>query len=102
MDLTRRSSDLSSIYDPIEAIKNGFLRSTKYETDYIMMNDIHVVIFSNRMPHLEWCSQDRWKVYEIVDNDTSVLLATEADVERCIAKDIETHESRRSKNIMQY
>lgn len=101
IDLTRRSTEFKSLYDSIEAIKNGFLCSTKYETDFLEMSDSHIVIFSNKMPQLEKISSDRWKIYEIVDNDTSILLDTESEIERCIGRDIEVHQSRASKNHIQ-
>lgn len=56
-------------YNSIEAIKNGLICNTKYETGFKVFNNVHVVIFSNSAPDYEQLSIDRWKVYEIKNSE---------------------------------
>ena len=55
-------------YHGMEEIKNGFFCSSKYESNMTIMNSPTIVVFANKEPKYEMISQDRWKVYNIVDN----------------------------------
>lgn len=54
-------------YSTIEAIKNGLICNTKYETGVKAFNPPHVFIFANFAPNLddEGLSADRWIVTEL-------------------------------------
>lgn len=56
-------------YTAIEAIKNGLICNTKYETGFKAFNSPHVAIFSNSLPDVYEVTLDRWKIYEILDYD---------------------------------
>lgn len=52
-------------YQALEEIKDGLFMSTKYESNMIIMNCPHVIVFANFPPKLEALSKDRWKVTKI-------------------------------------
>lgn len=56
-------------YTAIEAIKNGLICNTKYETGFKAFNSPHVAIFSNSLPDPYEVTLDRWNIYEIFDYD---------------------------------
>lgn len=61
-----RSIDLNYFsYTAVEEIKNGCFYSSKYESDMVIMNSPHVLIFSNDIPDIEKMSKDRWNIHEI-------------------------------------
>jgi len=49
-------------YSAVEAIKNGLVVNTKYETGAIAFNVPHVFIFSNSLPEFSKFSSDRWEI----------------------------------------
>lgn len=49
-------------YSSLEAIKDGMVVNTKYETGYKLFNSPHVIVFANFPPDTELLSQDRWVV----------------------------------------
>lgn len=64
-------------YKAIEAIKDGLVTSSKYESDTFVFNCPHVIILSNDPPIVNKLSIDRWKVYSINDKNELVKLTTE-------------------------
>lgn len=69
IDLPRHAEGKMS-YGAIEDIKNGYITNFKYETGSKTFNPPHVVIFSNHEPYdTSSFSIDRWKIYNIVNND---------------------------------
>lgn len=59
-------ANLNSIsYASIEAIKNGMICNTKYETGAKVFNSPHVFVFANAPPELDKFSEDRWIVVEL-------------------------------------
>jgi hypothetical protein len=70
-DLPRDHSRLS--YVAIEAIKNGMVCNTKYETGVKVFNPPHIFILSNSLPDdLDKLSKDRWVLYEVSDRGNIV------------------------------
>lgn len=66
-------------YSAIEAIKNGLVCNTKYETGVKVFNSPHIIIFANSPPsEPESLSQDRWIITElnILENEVLVKNAT--------------------------
>lgn len=64
-DLPRGTGNKIS-YTSLEAIKDGFITNTKYETGCKAFNPPHLVVFANFPPeNLDSLSKDRWKVTEI-------------------------------------
>jgi len=65
-DLPRGTGSKIS-YTSLEAIKDGFITNTKYETGCKAFNPPHLVVFANFEPdEMDRLSADRWKVSEIV------------------------------------
>jgi len=53
-------------YASLEAIKDGLIVNTKYETGHKIFNPPHIIVFANFPPSCEEeLSADRWKVVEI-------------------------------------
>lgn len=66
LDVPRANKNKVS-YKSLEAIKNGMIMNTKYETGQKMFNPPHIIVFSNFPPDVnnETVSADRMHVYEI-------------------------------------
>lgn len=58
-------------FNALEQLKNGYITDCKLKKvgRTLMFKPPHIIIFSNREPNLGKLSADRWKVFEIVDND---------------------------------
>ncbi len=61
IDIPRNSGNRIS-YSAVEAIKNGLIMNSKYETGFKMFDSPHIVIFANEEPQYELLSEDRWNV----------------------------------------
>jgi len=70
LNYARDSSNIS--YHALEALKDGLMTSPKYESNTIVFNTPHLVVFANRLPSLERISGHKWKIWQMVD-DNSVL-----------------------------
>lgn len=60
-------------YESIENIKDMLFYSGKFEGGMVCGNCPHVVIFANIPPQTEKMSGDRWKVFEIHDDNTHTV-----------------------------
>lgn len=60
-DLPRNNGNKIS-YSALEAIKNGLIVNTKYETGSKIFNPPHIIVFSNMMPDVSAMSMDRWVI----------------------------------------
>lgn len=60
-----RSAETKSFYEPLEAIKNGMITSTKYVGGTSVINNPHIVVLCNFLPILENMTWDRWDIYMI-------------------------------------
>lgn len=56
-------------YTAIEEIKNGLINSSKYEGGFKMFSSPHIFIFANILPDTSKLSIDRWKIFEIINNE---------------------------------
>lgn len=52
-------------YGVVEAFKNGYFLSTKYESAPVSFPTPHVIVFANFMPDESKLSQDRWEIINI-------------------------------------
>ena len=60
------SSDENVAYDLLEGIKDGRILSHKYNTDQLLFKTPNtVIVFSNHHPRREALKKDRWRVYDI-------------------------------------
>lgn len=66
-DIPRESLNYLS-YVGIEEVKNGCFFSSKYESEMVIYNNPHIVIFANSLPEINKVSHDRWKIYKINDD----------------------------------
>jgi len=64
-DLTRSQGN-RICYDALEAVKNGMISNTKYETGMKLFNSPHVLIFANQRPDIKALSKDRWNIFDII------------------------------------
>lgn len=64
-------------YSAIEAVKDGYIFSPKFESSQLSFNCPHVVIMSNNAPDVSKLSKDRWKFYTIKDNALVVMSLNE-------------------------
>lgn len=60
-DLPRNNGNKIS-YSALEAIKNGLIVNTKYETGSKLFNSPHIIVFSNMAPCVDAMSGDRWVI----------------------------------------
>ena len=57
-------------YDMLEGVKDGYKVSAKYDTQGLVFKTPNtVIVFSNGYPRTEALKKDRWRVYEIIDED---------------------------------
>lgn len=49
-------------YSAIESIKNGMIVNTKYETNFMVFNPPHIIVFCNEPPEEDKLSADRWNI----------------------------------------
>lgn len=56
-------------YKAIESVKDGLITSVKYESSTLVFNCPHVICFSNELPKINKLSRDRWKLFEIQENE---------------------------------
>lgn len=63
-----RSYEGKLAFGAVEAIKNGYISNTKYETGEKIFATPHVLIMANHPPYdLSEVSADRWQILQIVD-----------------------------------
>lgn len=64
-DIARTHKDTSIEWHVVEEIKNGHIVSQKYDSQEVIFNSPHVVVFSNAEPPLDKLSKDRWQILTI-------------------------------------
>lgn len=70
-DLTRvkpQKIAMDDMYSAMEDIKNGHFVNLKYETEEILMNPPHIVVFSNQAPDQSGLTDDRWTIMDMPEN----------------------------------
>lgn len=65
IDLPRTYDSDYLSYAGIEEVKNGMFFNTKYESEMIIFNRPHIIIFSNNLPKKENLTPDRWEIKDI-------------------------------------
>jgi len=55
-------------YSSLEAIKDGMIVNTKYETGYKVFNPPHVIVFANFSPDKNQLSKDRWHIVNLMEH----------------------------------
>lgn len=60
-----RSSETRFNYSALEALKDGMIFSSKYESKAKLFNSPHVMVFCNFAPDREAMSADRWSIIDI-------------------------------------
>ena len=68
LNLVRSAKEVS--YGFLENVKDGFMVSPKYNAKKIYIKTPNtVIVFSNTFPETSELSKDRWKIFEIKDDD---------------------------------
>lgn len=75
-DLERRQENFVS-YSAMEQVKNGCFFSSKYESEIVVFNYVHVVVFANFAPDLQALSADRWNITNITPKRPEAALLDE-------------------------
>lgn len=71
-----RDAEEKAIYEPIEAIKNGLVTSTKYVGSSMCFPSPHVIVFANFSPQKYRLSRDRWRTYSIDPSSGELVSAS--------------------------
>jgi len=61
-NLNRSCEEYKSIYSPLEMMADGTVTTTKYDSETLDFNPVHVIVFANFMPDVNQLSLDRWKI----------------------------------------
>lgn len=69
IDLPRTYDNEMLSYSGIEEIKNGLFFSSKYESDMVIFNRPHILIFSNQEPKKENLTLDRWIIKHLCSKE---------------------------------
>lgn len=80
-DLNRtKPTDFTSndIYSTLETIKNGMIFNGKYKTGIKMMDPPHVWVFANFCPNVQKLTNDRWKIWEVLNKKLHPYTAPES------------------------
>lgn len=57
--------EINSVFHAIEGIKNGIVYSSKYDSEQIICDPAHVLVFSNKLYPKGHMSVDRWQPYRM-------------------------------------
>ena len=68
IDVPRNTGNKIS-YSAVESLLNGMIFNSKFETGMKLFNAVPIFVFSNFPPERSMMSADRWKVYEVRDNE---------------------------------
>ena len=61
------------LFSALEDIKDGFVQSNMYgKGRSLFMKPPHLWVFSNDLPDLQFCSKDRWKIFQLEDKDSDM------------------------------
>jgi hypothetical protein len=60
-----RNSEGYMSYDALEQVKDGMFFSGKYESEMVLFNNPHVIVFANFKPDEAKLSIDRWKIVNL-------------------------------------
>ena len=65
VDIPRTKED-HQIYEGMEKLKDSLITVQKYMSKNLSLPKMHLIIFSNFLPHLEKVSLDRWEIFQLV------------------------------------
>jgi len=72
MPRAMRKEKLYDFYSGIESLKNGYMYDKRYQFKDRWIDRPQIIIFSNMMPDFSMLSQDRWKVWQIIQKELTV------------------------------
>lgn len=70
-----RRADKAIEYSFLEAVKDGEVDATKYNSHVKKLNACHVVVFTNRQPNMDELSHDRYEIINITPQNNICLAA---------------------------
>jgi len=68
-----RNSEGYMSYDALEQVKDGMFFSGKYESEMVLFNNPHVIVFANFAPDLTKLSVDRWKIVNLNEENNDIF-----------------------------
>lgn len=68
-----RNSEGYISYDALEQVKDGMFFSGKYESEMVLFNNPHVIVFANFAPDLAKLSVDRWKIVNLNEENNDIF-----------------------------
>ena len=69
-DVGKAQTDDGVNYELLEKIKNGRILASKFDSKELKFHTPNtVVVFSNEKPDVKQLSKDRWKIFQIRDDD---------------------------------
>lgn len=81
VDIPRENYNGTS-YKSLEAIKNGMICNTKYETGVKVFNSPHIIVFCNYPPDTDKLSADRWSIHNISELKTKLNTPKRTPIEK--------------------
>lgn len=80
--IPRDTNALHVSYKGLEEVKDGIFFSPRYESDMVVTNPPHLVVFANIPPLIHKLSEDRWNIVKIDGNiENEIPLPTIAEEE---------------------
>jgi hypothetical protein len=64
-DLPRHASEIETLYESMECIKNGITTSSKYVGKTLIFKNDFLIVFANFLPDITQMSLDRWIIKKI-------------------------------------
>lgn len=81
-----RQAQTKSLWEPLEAVKNGLITTVKYQGHTLTFDSPHVLVFANFLPDVTRMSLDRWRVHRILRDMTLQDLTVEQLMEEELAE----------------
>lgn len=68
-----KKDKLGDFYSGLEVIKNGVAFDKRYTAKKIRFDRPRIIVFTNTLPNFDLMSKDRWRVWEIVNQELCVF-----------------------------
>lgn len=75
LNLVRDYQDKDHIYTALETVIDGFATATKYMGGTFFFPDLHVIVMANFEPNFTKVTLDRWRLFQISDDQKLIKLA---------------------------
>lgn len=75
------------LYSTLESCKDGHFCNTKYNTEMVLQNPAHIIVFANHYPQINLMSLDRWRIMTITEEKKLVPYQKKEEEEEEVKKD---------------